>query len=1039
MGNVKVVKASAGSGKTYLLAYEYVSEVVRYPHNYKHILAVTFTNKATEEMKRRIVSEIDLLAEGRPSKYLKDIKCDTGFDDTKIRRQAAQARSNILHDYSRFAVLTIDKFFQRIIRSFIKELGIELDFSLELQTDSILAAAANQLIEEIPVREELRRWIVGFVGERIGEGRKWNVVDELSRLGGEIFREGFTAPDISRERLEQIVAQAATEADGAKEAMRVAAQQAMDLIGANGLTTADFAYGANSFARYFETTARGDIKPYGKRVTDALADVEKWFSKKSPRREDIIDIIPQLHPLLEQVCALYDTNEALLTSSGLLRENYRGFALLSDLLTKVDAMCSEQGIVPIAQTNTIIQKLVEGNDTPFIFERSGNHYSRFMIDEFQDTSLVQWLNFIPLLQNAVAQSEAAPVLLVGDVKQSIYRWRGGDWKILARQIRNSFAGLEEQTLATNWRSKRNVVQFNNNVIARCVEAGNKYLNDELSQALEAGVIDAGCSNELHGLLAEAYHQPHQDAADKSDEGHVTVTIYDKDQHEGGLPPVVERVEALQRQGYQPRDIALLVRTKREGRILVDMFMERKRQGGEGGCCYDVITQESLQIGFGAAADFAVAAMKLSVEPADPIARAVFNTRFGRLVEPLPEADAAFLREAGALSPVEAFESIAAHYGLGSDANDAAYLQALEQQIITFSTSTIADTTLFVRWWEEKGRNEAINLPEGANAITIITIHKSKGLEYRAVVIPFCDWQMTPSSKTIIWGDFAASPYPEIGRMPVKYRSALERSWLARDYFREKVYSQVDNLNIFYVAVTRAREELHLMMPKTAKPRTGFNYIDSLISAALVDMDGDVQETDGDTTVSFGQPCKPHAADAHTGMITPAFVAAPPAAKLRVKLQSERYFTEDGLSARREGVLLHKIFEQAATIEDIRAGIARLTADGTLTVSEAGDIAGKVDAALTDPIVSQWFGGSWREVRNESDIILPGSRSTRRPDRVMIAEDGRCVAVDYKFGDTTPAAHQKQMAEYLSILRQMGYRHVSGYVWYISLDRIVEVG
>ncbi|MDR0510047.1 MAG: UvrD-helicase domain-containing protein [Rikenellaceae bacterium] len=1070
MGSVKVLKASAGSGKTFTLAGEYLTEVIDNPLNYRHILAVTFTNKATEEMKRRIVGEIDSLASGCASQHLDRLRDELGLSEEQVRERAARARAGILHDYSRFAVMTIDKFFQRIMRSFIHELGIELNFNLELQTDSLVEAAANRLIEQSSTRDELRRWIVDFAEERIAEGRRWNVAGELAAMGREVMREGFTGVGVTRERLLEIVDGARDRAATIRETMQAVGRQAMEIIGAAGLTVGDFAYGSGGFASWLEAMAAGNVKPCGARVIAALSSDEKWYSKGSTRKNDIQDVIPSLKPLLSELYRLYEAEAGFLNSVTVVEEGYRSFALLGDLAALVDEICSEDDIVHISQTNSIIHKLVDGNDVPFIFEKSGSNFSRFMIDEFQDTSMVQWRNFLPLLQNAVSQSDGAPALLVGDVKQSIYRWRGGDWRILSRGIGECFESVVDRPLKINWRSLRNIVEFNNNLIRSCVEADGDYLDNRLNEAYEAGRISAECCHELSGLISEAYDDLDQESAATAAEGHITVTAYPKD----GLHSVVACVERLQEAGYQPREIALLVRAKREGRQLVDMFMARKREVGaaqtqsqtsqqpqsqpqsetsqqtppQKAYCYDVITQEALQIGFSPAAGFVVAVLRLSVDSDDRVARAIFNRRRGTLDDAIPPDEREFFRRIGMLSPLEAFEHIVARYELGADPNEAAYLQALEQQIIDFSGLTVADTALFVKWWQETGADESINLPDGSNAMTIITIHKAKGLQYRAVVVPFCQWTTNPSSRTVLWADMGRSPYApfaEIGPMPVKYRNVLGDSHFAEDFYREMVYSHIDNINLLYVAFTRAREELHIMLPQ--RERKGFTSVDALVAAALDNVEiggsaGTVAETEEGLVTSFGAPCRPlPCATASTTALRPRFAVAEPGARLRLRLQSDRYFSEELASPRSLGVAMHKIFEQASNAEDIGRELGRLASEGTLLASEAAEVGRTIERAFADPTVAGWFDGTWQTVRNESDIVVPeGSPeegAIRRPDRVMISGE-RCVVVDYKFGALKPASHRRQMESYMQLLGRMGHRTVQGYIWYITLGEIVEV-
>ncbi len=1062
MGSVQIVKASAGSGKTYRLAYEYVRSVIEEPYLYRHILAVTFTNKATEEMKQRILSEINLLAEGETSPYRDDLQRELELTPVQIRERAHTARTRILHDYSHFAILTIDKFFQRIIRSFIKELGVDLNFNLELQTDNLLGKAADNLIEDISVNDALKKWVVDFVEEKIQENKKWDIKTELVRLGKELFKENYRAltrhgenATASKEKLGEIVRKATTQAHAVTDRMQRTARQALEIIGEGGLDPTDFASGRTGFTGYFVKTAAGTIGPYGKRVADALGADEKWYAKTSPHKEDIIALIPRLRPLLEELCRLWDENARFLSSCGLLRENYRNFALLADLSEKIAELCNKENIMPISETNMILHKLIAGNDTPFIFEKAGNHFSRFMIDEFQDTSAMQWENFVPLLQNAVSQSDASPVLLVGDVKQSIYRWRGGDWQILAQDIDRQFGSVSRYDLATNYRSLRSIVEFNNRIVEGCVTLDNDRLDALLDEAGEKGVISVECHNRLSGMLRKAYASHAQKPRDKAWKGYITLTQYRHDENEDTetFPPVIGRIEELQARGYAPSDIAILVRYNAEGVKIANLLLDYKSRHPNSPYSYNVVTAEALTIGAAPVAGFIVACLRLAVNPDDAIRQAVYrrwlNLPFSH---PLPAEEAEFIRSLRIRSPQEAFEKILIRYRLAEKREDIAYIQALHEQMIAFSTSTIADLPLFLKWWDDTGASQSVHMPQSRSAITIITVHKAKGLQYKAVLIPYCNWEMNPKSRTILWADCAGTPFEAAGRIPVGFKKEMGESFFAEEYFNEMVLSHIDNINTFYVATTRAEEELHIMMPEAKKnpSLSGSKKISALIldsialsgeTASLGDLSGKVSNTEAGTRIEFGTPIV-HTDNIRTEQHSAArYPSRETEAKVRLRMPMQRYLGEEGeippLSPRNYGILMHRIFEKAGTEQDIETELKNMLDNGTLTAAEATTLKETIEQAFHNEIVRRWFDSSWETVRNENEIIVPGTPFPRRPDRVMI-RGKEAVVVDYKFGLLRSAAHKRQIRSYMHLLRSMGYNDIRGYIWYVSLEDVEQI-
>lgn len=1053
MGSVKLLKASAGSGKTYRLAYEYIRIVIDDPWQYRHILAVTFTNKATEEMKRRIVAEINELAVGHETDYLALLIKDLGLTAAEIKSRARTARTRILHDYSHFSVLTIDKFFQRLIRSFIKELGIDLNFNLELQTGTLLSTAADNLLDEISLNEPLKKWMTGFVEERIEENRRWEIKSELIRLGHQVFREEYHrsgAVRVSRDELEKIVSEASFKASEIINLLRSTAKQALEIIADNDLTISDFPYKDKGFANFFVKYANGDIAEPGSRVMEALESDDKWYGKSSARRADIEAVIPAIRPLLEQLAEGYDRHHRFLNSVELLRANYRNFALLTNLLQKIEEICAAENILPISETNNILNKLILGNDTPFIFEKAGNHFNYFMIDEFQDTSSMQWENFIPLLKNAVSQHEASPVLLVGDVKQSIYRWRGGDWRILAGGIGNKFDETETLDLNTNYRSFSNIVAFNNEIVESCIVADNDRLNFELDAAMENGLIGNDLQSQLSDMLCDAYKNHAQKSVKGNGKGYINITVYEKEDGDAStaIPPIISRIEELQSRGYSAGDIAVLVRTGADGVRIADMLLAHKQANPNSPYSYDVVTQEALLINSSSAVSFVLACFRLSVSSVSALQRVVYNRFSGRPFESdIPGDELDFLTRLRLMPPEEAFEAVVMRFGLNKCQNDVAYLQAFHEQLLAFTRNSVSDIQLFIDWWDENGGNVSVNIPKSDSAITISTIHKSKGLEYKVVIIPYCNWELNPRGRTIVWADGGLIA-DGLGAIPVGFNEKMRNSLIASDYYRELVMSHIDNMNIFYVAVTRAEEELHIMMPADAKPRN--DKINTLILNSLsVDndrvgigrMEGVVAQEKGNMVYEFGERISVETVSHKSQKFYSAFGSYPIADRLVLKMDSMRYYPDGQndaiLSPRDYGILMHRVFEAATGSDDINRTIVDMTASGLLTADEAQQLENKVKQAFKNPFVRSWFDGSWDVVRNENDIIMPGGAKTRRPDRVM-TKNGHAVIVDYKFGLNRSAANARQIREYADALRLMGYHDISGFIWYVSLDDIEQI-
>lgn len=1069
MGQARILTASAGAGKTYQLAYKYVSDVIERPWFYRHILAVTFTNKATEEMKSRILSEINALACGEQTSYLSDLLRDfPQFDARDIRDRAAEARSLILHDYSRFTVLTIDKFFQRIIRAFLKELNLDLNYNIEIETDTVLDRSVDQLIESIASDEELRRWLIGYARERIDENARWDVRDNISRLGAELFAEtGIDAGSkIDKKELERKIKDATARNHAIEQQMIGVARRAQEVMASRGLIASDFKNGSRSFANYFNAAATGFVEPSAT-ARKAAVDTSVWATKSSSRRADIEDVIPELQPLLAELCAIYDKNIRRYNATRLFRETYRSYALLADLYSKVTTSCDEDGMILLSETKNILSEFIESNDAPFIYEKVGNRYEHFMIDEFQDTSRKEWRNFLPLLQNSLAQSERTPVLIVGDVKQSIYRWRGGDWQILARQVAEDLGqeNIERRSLTENRRSLPLIVQFNNAVIGRVVERDSEALNSSLATAANEGAITQSEAEQLGGLLTAAYRGHSQQPMRKSEnEGYVSITRYgmDKNDEQNNEPPIIECVERILSAGYRPSDIMILTRNKEDGKRVATRLLDYT-SSNEARFRFDVITQDALTVSYDPVAGFIIACMRLAINTKDDLSRLTINKYLVErgaaraLDAELTDEEREFFDRMRSTSPEEAFEQIVMRYALNEIPEAVAYIQALHEMVVAFCTNRVADIPLFLRWWDEKGHDTTLSAQENKQAIEISTIHKSKGLERKVVIIPYCNWRMDAKPNSSIWVNSDDSDFEGLGRIPLRYKGDMATSDFSADYHRERVNSHIDNINLLYVALTRAKEQLHIMYPAAC----GSTFVGALINS-VVEIDGDsaqievkseesnrpiggrVSTADNCQLIEFGEFTNPepnhkNSSEQTERVILDNYPTRDTASQLRLRLPMQRYFEQDGevrLSPRNFGVAMHKVFEQATSTDDIYAAIDNMQRNSMLSDEECARLRQMIGEAMNNQMIAEWFEGEWQEVRNESSIIVPNGEMYR-PDRVMIGRE-RTVVVDYKFGLEQKAAYTRQIANYCELLRQMEYPNVEGYIWYIALGEVVAV-
>lgn len=1028
MGKVEILSASAGSGKTYRLAFNYIKTLLEEPYNYRHILAVTFTNKATDELKGRILQQLNLLAKGEKSDFDSDLRVQK-YDPDVVKINAIKARNLILHDYNNFAVMTIDKFFQRVMRAFIKEVGIDLNFNLEIKTDSLLEQAADRMLEQVTEDKLLYEWVMNYIGEKISDNKAWNIKSEIIALGQQLFSEEYRHFGINAEckpELTRIQQAAAAKAAVLTKAYQAEAQKFVALMESHSIEAEHFKGGARSgLGNYIQKVATGHVVEPSKAALKALNNNEWHKAGNLPVYYVIDSLSSEFSAFIANLVELYPKTVKANNTRKIISDNYREFALLADLRTCIDDICAEEDILPISQVGEIISKLVADNDAPFIYEKAGNRFDYFMIDEFQDTSTRQWRNFVPLLHNALAQSAGSPILLVGDVKQSIYRWRGGDWSLLAKGVKEEFSDVSTEPLDINRRSTRNVVMFNNALTKAAIESIKGSLNEELSTAQVNGNITKSRASQLIDTVTDAYANFEQRVKPDAEEGYVTVMAYDK---ATSPHPVIARIEDLQARGYRASDIAVLVRTNKEASKFAAEILEYKNNPDrDQRYTFDVVTQEALTIGSSRAVQFIIACMNICSTPDDSLSLALYNDFFLRPIsEPLSPEEESFIYSLSLLQPEEVFNELLLHFPNLANVSEVPYLQALHSQIISYCSKNIADTALFLKWWKSVGAEESVALPQAADAITIITIHKSKGLGFKAVIIPYCNWSLKPLKDSTLWVKPNAPLSEQIEKFPAGFSANMGASEFSHSYFEEVTMSAIDALNTLYVAITRAKQELHIMVPtKTASGSVG----EIVKRMAGISDEGEIYAMGEATEHTSEQPIPPSLS---------TFTTHSPSQIVAVRYSHQRYDEEskgERLEPRDYGILMHQAMEQAVTMEDIAHQIDLNVTNAILSESEGSTLKQRISEAIERCGVAEWFDGSWDSIKSEREIIDKGS--SWRPDRVM-TRGKKAVVVDYKFGELRTSAHRKQIENYASLLKRMGYEQVSGYLWYITLGEVDRV-
>jgi ATP-dependent exoDNAse (exonuclease V) beta subunit len=743
---------------------------------------------------------------------------------------------------------------------------------------------------------------------------------------------------------------------------------------------------------------------------------------------------------------------------------YYTLGILTDISRQVNAWREDKNCMLIADTTELLNKVIDGSDVPFIYEKTGTHIDHYMIDEFQDTSEMQWHNFRPLVRESLAYQRAN--LIVGDIKQSIYRFRNSDWTLLDEQVKLDFSEKEtaEKTLMENWRSLRHIVEFNNTLFTIVPE----LLQIEYNQGLD----ESSLSSEKRGMYAtkivSAYDRSFQHVAPpfQSRDGHVRIEFLPEDEETSWKDRALERIpplaERLQANGYALRDIAILVRTRAEGMRVAETLLAYREEHLSSPYQYDIISEDALIVGNSSSVRFIISMLQYLNHPDDPtverLAQMAYTMMRGKAQAVTAEGlvlndiNAAFptetllaLQRLSHRSFYETVEGIYRLFELEFPENEQIFIQAFLDIVAGYAEKEPTDTDKFLNWWAESGYREKIATPDSQNAIRILTIHKSKGLGFKVVIVPFGDWDVDQKSGSILWCHPQEAPFNQLHIVPVGYSKNLNRTCFAEAYYHEKLHAYIDNLNALYVAFTRAKEELIIFSPGADVKRT------KIISKLLRDS---MQETGIDSTRA-GQALQPlsggfHAEDEffewgdwwHPAPEPPIATdevpmrhipSVLPDERLHLRLHRKGGFLDD--KQRRYGLLMHDLLSRIRTKADIRPAVKLKEAAGEVNPPEAAELIGRLESILEAPDVKKWFDGSM-SVMNEAEILFDNGNS-RRPDRVMM-DRGVVYVIDYKFGGYKETRYRQQIKRYRSLIQEMGYQQVNGYLWYVELGEIEAV-
>ena len=1073
MSALTICKASAGSGKTHMLTGEYLKLVFNPEIRFRNVLAVTFTNKATAEMRERILEAISAIANGKKSDYESEL-CKT-FDLTSdaLRSRAQMILKQMLNQYSYFKISTIDSFFQQVIKSIAYELDLDSGFILELDDKSVTDNAVSRMIDDFGLENEEGQWIMQTIGDKMEKGHRWEIQSEISDFAVKAFdkvndknrnkpiKELITEIGNFKNKLRQI-------RDAYLTKVNSIGKEAVATMERVGLTSNDFTYkDQGTVWKYFVVCAAAQNAIdtlYGKRVASQRDDIEKMIKDKALQGSFIK---AGLSEMLQQLTDLADSDEFnYALSADLALANVNKLVLAYHVLQLQKEICKEQNLFLLRSTMPFLKDMIGDNDAPFIYEKFGYTLNHFMIDEFQDTSTLNWQNFLPLIKNK--EAEGYQSLIVGDVKQAIYRWRGGDWNLLDNQARNEF-NIEErdiENLEYNWRSCKNIVLFNNWCVKAISDMMGKFIGE---------MVDAGCyKSEYLDIFNRTYSDAEQEIPEKNanTEGFVSVDyidVSDVDTDEATGEWVVNQLDRLAELGYQPGDIAILVRSKKNGVAVANCLAKAQGDKPEFASRYRFVSSESVLLGNNQAIRLLVSAMQFLLTPeaayvqgqlvwlyyainkglkeaSERIQQMVFDKDAADVWAQMPPEFASLKSSFRQLDLIQLSSRLTqVFFGLPHQisATDRPFINEFEDRVQTFCERNGSNLQQFIDWWNDKGFQQTITMNDRQNAIQIMTIHKAKGLEFKAVLLPYPS-PIKPYGSDIIWCETNAEPYKDFSPIPVGYKQELALSVFAESYYKEQFMRHIDNLNVLYVALTRAARDMRICVThKNDKEGDSNDFQDTKVWLKLRDFaktntsaaEKGIVCDDDRITIGTEQSYKSEIeADSKTDEVESPCLAN--RAKVDIRCHSKDFFAGvdfDRVQNINIGKLYHHIFEYIKYADDVHEAVREVVNEGFIEADKADTY----ERAVAKFIAKQpdWFSKRWAVLTEQSIMLADGE--IRRPDRIL-ESDSEVIVIDYKFTSHHNPDYNQQVGVYVDALRKLTGKKVSGYLWYVWPNEKVEV-
>ncbi|MBN2788548.1 MAG: UvrD-helicase domain-containing protein, partial [Paludibacteraceae bacterium] len=947
-------------------------------------------------------------------------------------------------------------------------------FNIELNTTRIIDEAVQEMIEKSNEDKRLLNWISRYVEEKIEQGKSWKVDKELKSFGQNIFNEYFQEHEQAlRKQLEEnpnlidemIKTHRAIKEEFEKK-MHAFAHLFFKLLKDNNISPYSLAGGGKNIgyvASYFNKLLDNnfDDKICGQKIELSMEDATKWAAGKTDKKtQNEINNLAKtfLMPHL-QATEEYRTQQlSSYNSSFLLLKNIHQLGLLWDIALTMERQNKENNRFMLSQTALFLNQMIADSDASFVYEKFGSEIKHVMIDEFQDTSRLQWRNFKSLLSEILANNNFS--LLVGDVKQSIYRWRNGDWSIL-NSIEEKL-DTATKTLDKNYRSKKQLVDFNNDFFTQAAI----FLDNNLANE---GII-------TDNALATAYNEKlvKQKPNQNQQEGFVSIDFIEANKVEAisyedvSLQVIIERLEELYTAKIEAEKICILVRNNKEIVSIAEYLAAQKNNYPHLAKEHylDIISNDAFQLAASPALKIIVEALRTLSDWENPVPRAQLLFIWHEAMQ-TNELDMHLLLQntdnSDAMLPIgfrksdytqlevmplyELILHIYRVFSLQNLPNQSAYLYTFLDNLNTYLQQKPSDITTFLSYWDEELHKKSVPNESGLGGVRAMTIHKSKGLQFHTVIVAFCDWKMSDSRNGLVWCNKKEAPF-NLELLPVNHNLKMKQSVFSEEYMQEIGQLYLDNLNLAYVAFTRAESNLLILSKNNDALSIAAPLLDFCEKQTSNFFQGNrllLGMLDNSTKHTHKESLNILKNNASKTSVAVDFLTQEIPNKDSIFRQSNKSkdFIATGEAPTenqyiQQGNLMHRLFSNINKQTDAPKAVEQLIFDGLITRSEQQHFIDKINRAIETSQVENWFTGNYK-LFNECLILTKdenGKTRLRQPDRVMVGND-EVIVVDYKFGEAKKE-HSSQVQQYKELLGKMGYNNVKGYLWYVEENKIIEI-